>query len=101
MSISKDIGIYYINEKAMTLIPGGVQFSRPVQRTMASNGILHRFSEKVNMRIAEQTQSLQFMHWFGDWQNNPKYASKVVNPDGTPRSIASYSEYCCARKNTL
>lgn len=25
-----------------------------------------------------------FKAWFGDWQNDPEHASKVVNPDGTP-----------------
>ena len=29
----------------------------------------------------------QFKRWFGDWQNNPKKASKVVNDDGTPKVV--------------
>ena len=31
------------------------------------------------------TESQQFKRWFGDWQNNPAKASKVVNEDGTPK----------------
>ena len=31
------------------------------------------------------TESQQFKRWFGDWQNNPAEASKVVNEDGTPK----------------
>lgn len=30
------------------------------------------------------TQSQQFIRWFGDWQNKPKSASKVVDKDGKP-----------------
>ena len=31
------------------------------------------------------TESQQFKRWFGDWQNHPESASKVVNADGTPK----------------
>lgn len=37
------------------------------------------------MKISENTQSQQFKWWFGDWQNDPAKASKVVNEDGTPK----------------
>jgi hypothetical protein len=30
------------------------------------------------------TKGENFKRWFGDWQNNPESASKVVNNDGTP-----------------
>lgn len=33
------------------------------------------------------TQSQQFKRWFGDWQNRPEQASKVVYDDGTPRVV--------------
>ncbi len=29
----------------------------------------------------------QFKKWFGDWQNDPAKASKVVNADGTPKVV--------------
>ena len=29
----------------------------------------------------------QFKRWFGDWQNDPAKASKVVNADGTPKVV--------------
>ena len=51
---------------------------------MTSNGIVHHFNEKVNMKIVDQTQSQQFKYWFGDWQNDPAHASKVVDEDGRP-----------------
>jgi len=48
--------------------------------------------EKVNTKSAlsskstktDQTTTQNFKNWFGDWQNNPEKASKIVNADGTP-----------------
>ena len=80
-----DIGIFYAKKEAMTLPGAGVQFPAQLQQSIASNSIIHRFSEKVNMNISENVQSQQFKRWFGDWQNDPANASKVVNADGTPK----------------
>ncbi len=78
-----DIGFYYIKKGASVQMIAGVQFPKQILKALtSSNGIIHRFSEKVNMRIAEETQSLQFRRWFGDWQNDPKNASKEENADG-------------------
>ena len=84
---SGDIGIFYAKKEALTLPGAGVQFPVQLQQSIASNSIVHRFSEKVNMKISENTQSQQFKRWFGDWQNDPKNASKVVNADGTPKVV--------------
>ena len=81
---SGDIGVYYAKKEALTLPVAGVQFPIRLQQSIASTGIVHRFSEKVNMKISETVQSQQFKRWFGDWQNDPAHASKVVNADGTP-----------------
>lgn len=48
-----DIGIFYAKKEAMTLPGAGVQFPAQLQQSIASNGIIHRFSEKVNMNILE------------------------------------------------
>lgn len=77
--------IYYANKNAAKLIDAGVQFPKHVQLQAALNGIVHRFDEKVNMGIADVTQSRQFLRWFGDWLNKPNSASKVVNSDGSPK----------------
>ena len=82
---SGDVGVYYAKKEAMTLPVAGVRFPAQLQQSIASNGIIHRFSEKVNMNISENVQSQQFKRWFGDWQNDPAHASKVVNADGTPK----------------
>lgn len=84
---SGDIGIFYAKKEALTLPGAGVQFPVQLQQSIASNNIVHRFSEKVNMKISENTQSQQFKRWFGDWQNDPARASKVVNEDGTPKVV--------------
>ena len=34
-----------------------------------------------------QIKSDNFKNWFGDWENNPSKASKVVNEDGTPKVV--------------
>jgi len=34
-----------------------------------------------------QTHTDNFKKWFGDWEKDPKNASKIVNPDGTPRVV--------------
>ena len=84
---SGDVGVYYAKKEALTLPAAGVQFPVRLQQSIASNSIIHRFSEKVNMKISEVTQSQQFKRWFGDWQNDPANASKVVNEDGTPKVL--------------
>ena len=84
---SGDVGVYYAKKEAMTLPGAGVRFPAQLQQSIASNGIIHRFSEKVNMNISENVQSQQFKRWFGDWQNDPAHASKVVNADGTLKVV--------------
>ena len=34
-----------------------------------------------------QIKSDNFKNWFGDWENNPSKASKVINEDGTPKVV--------------
>lgn len=84
MENTGEVGIFYAKKEALTLPGAGVQFPVQLQQSIASNGIVHQLSEKVNMNISEVTQSQQFKRWFGDWQNDPANASKVVNADGTP-----------------
>ena len=35
----------------------------------------------------EPTTTDNFKAWFGDWENDPEHASKVVNEDGTPKVV--------------
>ena len=55
-----------------------------------NNGFIHSIREpgsKVKAKFENVTQSQQFKRWFGDWEKNPKTASKVVNEDGTPKIV--------------
>lgn len=84
---SGETGVYYVTKEAAGLIGTRVQFPEWLSAAAASDGIVHKFGEKVNMNIQNSTQSQQFKRWFGDWQNKPDNASKVVNEDGSPRVV--------------
>ena len=49
--------------------------------TYGFTNIISQNGNNVNKKI---TQSQQFVRWFGDWQNKPKTASKVVDGNGEP-----------------
>lgn len=92
---SGDVGIYYAKKEADALIPAGVRFPVRIQKAIASNPIVRSFDEKVNRKISDVTQSLQFKRWFGDWQNHPEtIAPELLNADGTPKVF-----YHGAKKN--
>lgn len=38
-------------------------------------------------RLYAQVRTKEFKDWFGDWQNDPKNASKVVDDNGEPRIV--------------
>lgn len=83
------IGVYCINKnKANVLLQtAGHQLPRDPFR---NNGFIHSINEvgsKVNTKFKNVTETQQFKRWFGDWQNDPKSASKVVNDDGTPKIV--------------
>ena len=50
-----------------------------------SNNSIRKSSRNVNSISENQTETENFKKWFGDWQNDPANASKVVNEDGTPK----------------
>lgn len=83
-----DVGIYYAKKEASDLLIGArVQFPKRLQVAIASNSIIHSFDKKINRNISTNTQSRQFLRWFGDWLNNPKWASKVVDDTGAPKIV--------------
>lgn len=49
-------------------------------RLLAPNGEPSNLSE----RLYAQVRTKEFKDWFGDWQNDPKNASKVVDENGEP-----------------
>lgn len=44
-------------------------------------------AQKTELNSEDATRSQQFKDWFGNWENNPESASKVVNENGTPRVV--------------
>lgn len=75
------------NKAAVLLQKAGPQLPGILFR---NNGYIHSIREEgtnVNTRFENVTQTQQFKRWFGDWENNPKRASKVVNEDGTPKAV--------------
>ena len=77
--------IFYVKKEAANFLDAGVQFPEQLKAVASSDGIVRKFNTKVNMSVKNVTQSQQFKRWFGDWQNHPERASKVVNADGTPK----------------
>ena len=47
--------------------------------------------ENVRYSSRNQTESDNFKRWFGDWQNDPANASKVMNANGTPKQLYRYT----------
>lgn len=54
--------------------------------SMVSNDSIRKSSRNVNS-LSDQTETENFKKWFGDWQNDPPKASKVVNKDGTQKVV--------------
>ena len=52
-----------------------------------SNNSIRKSGRNVNSISENQTETENFKKWFGDWQNDPVKASKVVNDDGTPKVV--------------
>ena len=81
--------VFYLNKiKAAALLQtAGLQLPGHLFR---NNGYIHSIRENgsnVNPKFENVTHSQQFKRWFGDWENNPNTASKVVNEDGTPKIV--------------
>lgn len=84
-----DTAVYYLNEEKTTKMLQST--GNPIPSGLSNlDGFNHSISEPaspVKMRLTDATQSQQFKRWFGDWQNHPEKASKVVNADGTPKVV--------------
>ena len=84
---------YWQKNKAIQRLNGiGVQF--PGSSSIA-DGYIHSIRDAgsfVNTKFENVTQTQQFKRWFGDWQKDPKRASKVVNADGTPKIVYHQTE---------
>ncbi len=83
------VGLFYWNKKEAIKLMTSIGVTMPQTLSLA-DGFIHSIHEKgspVNINVKKITETKQFKRFFGDWQNNPEGASKVVNADGTPRVV--------------
>lgn len=82
---NNQVGFYYLDKKRTQSIIKQKGYQLPsVLNNLSSNIIIRKIDSNVNKKINKITQSQQFVRWFGDWQNKPKTASKVVDGNGEP-----------------
>lgn len=86
----KPFSVYYVNKEKAARLFEGARVLMPKMPQSSPDGFVHSIREAgspVNPKLENVTQSQQFKRWFGDWQNHPENASKVVNEDGTPKVV--------------
>ena len=82
---NNQVGFYYLDKKRTQSIIKHEGYQLPsILNNLSSNIIIRKIDSNVNKKINKITQSQQFVRWFGDWQNKPKTASKVVDGNGEP-----------------
>lgn len=78
-------GFFYLDKKRTQNIFKKSGYQLPSRlKNSGSNIIIRPIDDIVNKKINNITQSKQFIRWFGDWQNSPAKASKVVDNNGEP-----------------
>lgn len=84
-----NVAIYYFDKtKTIQFLRSSrVQFPGVMSIKNGYVHSIHDSSSNVNTKFENVTQTQQFKRWFGDWQNHPDKASKVVNEDGTPKVV--------------
>ncbi len=83
--LTGETSLFYWNKKrALSLLQAaGLQLSGNLPQDGSIHSIRKKYSP-VKPKLENVTESQQFKRWFGDWKNNPKKASKVVDDDGKP-----------------
>ena len=85
-----NIGLFYWDKKRAIALLSKEKVTMPNVLNALNDGYVHSIREKgspVKPKLKNVTESQQFKRWFGDWGKNPKRASKIVNPDGTPKVV--------------
>ena len=78
-------GFFYLDKKRTQNIFKKSGYQLPSRlKNSGSKIIIRPIDDIVNKKINNITQSKQFIRWFGDWQNSPAKASKVVDNNGEP-----------------
>ena len=90
---NNQVGFYYLDKKRTQSIIKRTGYQLPRRlNNLSSNIIIRKIDSNVNKKINKITQSKQFVRWFGDWQNSPKSASKVVDGKGEPLVVYHQTE---------
>ncbi len=82
--------LFYLNENKAAALLQEARVPMPKNPVTHDGGFIHSITDSnspVKQKIGNVTESQQFKRWFGDWQNDPAKASKVVNDDGTPKVV--------------
>lgn len=86
-------GFFYLDKKRTQNIFKKSGYQLPSQlKNSGSSIIIRPIDDIVNKKINNITQSKQFIRWFGDWQNSPAKASKVVDNNGEPLVLYHQTE---------
>ena len=70
------------------LEPSGEKITQPDEEVKQNSDDGAKMSDRDDTykpKYGDVTESQQFRRWFGDWIKHPNTASKIVNPDGTPK----------------
>ena len=73
----KQVGIFYFNPEKASDYALTSSLAKRLTGTGNSPGILHKITD-IGIKGKPQTETLQFKKYFGDWQDHPEKASKVV-----------------------
>ena len=87
--------VYYLDKAKASRLFEGARVPMPKVLQIKADGFVHSIRESgspVKPKFGNVTESQQFQRWFGDWQNHPESASKVVNKDGTPKVVYHQTE---------
>lgn len=87
--------VYYLDKAKASRLFEGARVPMPKVLQIKADGFVHSIRESgppVKPKFGNVTESQQFKRWFGDWQNHPESASKVVNKDGTPKVVYHQTE---------
>lgn len=77
------------NEReALPMVRMPKQEFAPRKQKLAPNGK----PSNLNDQQWEQVRTPEFKAWFGDWENNPENASKVVDENGEPLVVSHFTD---------
>ena len=82
--------VFYLDTQKAAALYSGARVTMPKMPSTSRNGVVAMITDPgspVKTKFSNVTETQQFKRWFGDWQNDPANASKVVNEDGTPKVV--------------